>query len=394
MASFAAFMMVAAGVCLLGLAAHSFITYPVSLWLLARLRPRPVATGQPPAAAALCVCAYNEEGVIRAKVENMLALRDAFPALEILVYVDAAADRTAEILREYGPAITLVVGTARMGKTHGMNTLVGMTTAECLVFSDANVMFAPDAIPRLLAPFADPEVGSVCGHLVYSQAKGNATAETGSFYWRLEERIKRLESASGSVMGADGSIFALRRVLHRPPPVDLIDDMYVSLMVLCGGSRIVRVEDALAYEDSVSRPGEEFRRKIRIACQAFNVHRALWPHLRTLKPVDRYKYISHKLLRWLTIYLLAVGALLTLGGLAVAQAWLLFASLLAFGLGVLALAGTARQGLPMTLRTILDAFVATGLGVWRSIRGDRFQTWNPPASARVLGVARQDELAG
>jgi hypothetical protein len=163
--------------------------------------------------------------------------------------------------------------------------------------------------------------------------------------------------------------------------------------VLCGGSRIVRVDDALAYEDSVSRPGEEFRRKIRIACQAFNVHRALWPHLRTLKLIDGYKYVSHKLLRWLTIYLLAGGALLTLGGLALAQAWLLVACLLVPGLVVLALAGTARRGLPMTLRTILDAFVATGLGVWRSLRGDRFQTWNPPASARSFVVTRHDELA-
>jgi cellulose synthase/poly-beta-1,6-N-acetylglucosamine synthase-like glycosyltransferase len=389
------FAMLAAGICLLGLAAHPFITYPVSLWLLARARPRPIATGQPPRTAALCVCAYNEERVIRAKVENMLALRKAFPALEILVYVDAATDRTAEILRERDGAITLVVSPARLGKTHGMNTLVGMTTAECLVFSDANVMFAPDAIPRLLAPFADPSVGSACGHLVYSEAKGNVTAETGSFYWRLEERIKRLESASGSVMGADGSIFALRRVLHRPPPADLIDDMYVSLMALCGGARIVRVDDALAYEDSVSRPGEEFRRKIRIACQAFNVHRTLWPHLRTLPLVDRYKYVSHKLLRWLTIYLLAAGALLTLGGLAAAQAWLLLACLLALGLLALVLAGTARRGLPMTLRTVLEAFVATGLGVWRSLCGERFQTWNPPASARAFPriAVDHDELA-
>jgi cellulose synthase/poly-beta-1,6-N-acetylglucosamine synthase-like glycosyltransferase len=393
MTSLAASAMVVTGLGLVCLAAHSFTTYPISLWLLARLRPRPIATGQRPATAALCVCAYNEEGVIRAKAENMLALRDAFPGLEILVYVDAASDRTAEILREYEASITLVVAPARMGKTHGMNTLVGMTTAECLVFSDANVMFAPDAIPRLLAPFADPQVGSVCGHLLYSQAKGNATAETGSFYWRLEERIKRLESASGSVIGADGSIFALRRVLHRPPPVDLIDDMYVSLMVLCGGSRIVRADDALAYEDSVSRPGEEFRRKIRIACQAFNVHRALWPRLRTLPLIDRYKYISHKLLRWLTIYLLAGGALLTIGGLAVAQAWLPMACVMVPGLVMLALVARATRGVPMTLRSILDAFVATGLGVWCSLRGDRFQTWNPPASARAFVVTRQDELA-
>src|ERR1700761_990630 len=153
-----------------------------------------------------------------------------------------------------------------------MNTLVQATDADYLVFSDANVMFAPDAIPKLLSPFQDPAVGFVCGHLIYKSVDGNATASTGSAYWRLEEAIKELESRTGSTMGADGSIFAIRRDLHRPAPPDIIDDMFVSMSILCDRYRVVRASDAIAHEETVSRPQEEFRRKIRIACQAFNVH--------------------------------------------------------------------------------------------------------------------------
>ena len=371
------------GIVMVWLAAHPFTTYPLSLTMLARRRPRPfrIATAGP-RSVALCVCAYNEERVIRAKIANMLAMREVVPDLELLVYVDAASDRTAEILREHGEDIRLVVSPARHGKTHGMNILVGMTSAELVVFSDANVMFAADAIPRLLEPFGDPAVGAVCGHLVYSGPGGNATAEAGSLYWRLEERIKALESATGSVMGADGSIFAIRRALHQPPPPDLIDDMFVSLCVLCAGSRIVRVDDAFAFEESVSRPAEEFRRKIRISCQAFNVHRALRVRLRAMPMLDQYKYVSHKLLRWLAIYCLVAGATYFLLGLALAGAPLVAAILLATGLAGLALIGRARSGKLATLRDVLGAFIATGIGVWRSLRGDRFQTWNPPASAR------------
>jgi cellulose synthase/poly-beta-1,6-N-acetylglucosamine synthase-like glycosyltransferase len=154
----------------LALALHPFTTYPISLRLLARLRPRPLQPGHGPAhdpTVAMCVCAYNEEGVIAARVDNMLALRRRTPHLEILVYVDAATDRTVEILRRYGEAIRVVVGAERHGKTHGMNRLVGMTGADIVVFSDANVSFAEDALQRLVAPFADPSVGCVCGHLVY-----------------------------------------------------------------------------------------------------------------------------------------------------------------------------------------------------------------------------------
>lgn len=363
------------GAALLASALHPFTSYPASLAVLARIRPQPVATGVLPQSAALCVCAYNEEAVIHGKALNMLAMQEAFPGLNLLIYVDAGTDRTAEILQEFKDRIQVVVASKRTGKTAGMNTLIGRTSADCLVFSDANVIFAEDAVPKLLAPFADPTVGVVCGHLRYSPDAGNTTASTGSLYWRLEESIKRLESATGSVMGADGSIFAMRRTAHHPPPADLIDDMYSSLRALCDGARIVRAEDAFAYEDQVSQQAEEFGRKIRIACQAFNVHRQLWPRLKNLPAIDLYKYVSHKLLRWMVIYLLISGAALFGLGLALAAQWWL--------LGAASILGSAML-VSGQIRSILLAFVGTGLGVARSLRGDRFQTWSPPASSRTL----------
>jgi cellulose synthase/poly-beta-1,6-N-acetylglucosamine synthase-like glycosyltransferase len=376
------------GIILTALALHPFTTYPLSLQLLARWRPRAMRTAPlTHGRVALCVCAYNEEKVIRAKIENMLAMRDTVPSLQILVYVDAASDRTAEILREYADDLCLMVSPTRHGKTHGMNMLVELTDADLVVFSDANVIFASDAVPNLVAPFADPDVGAVCGHLVYSAPGGNATARSGSLYWRLEEHIKALESASGSVMGADGSIFAIRRILHQAPPADLIDDMFVSMSVLCDGKRIVRAVDARAFEESVSRPAEEFRRKVRIACQAFNVHRAMRPRLRSLGLTDRYKYVSHKLLRWLVIYLLAVGSCSFLMGLALVGRPGLATTILLGGLVTLMILMRARHGLLATVWDVLRAFLATGIGVWRSLRGDRFQTWSPPASARSPAFA-------
>ena len=366
------------------LAAHPFTTYPLSLMLLRKLRPRtlealPLAA---PPRVAVCVCAYNEERVIGERVRNILSLLPTCPGLQTLVYVDGASDRTAEILHGFGDAITAIISPQRLGKTHGMNTLVGLTQADIVVFSDANVSFAPDAITRLVAPFADPAVGCVCGHLRYLAADGH-TAATGSLYWRLEEHIKALESATGSVMGADGSIFAIRRALHVPPPANLIDDMYVSLAILCGGARIVRAADAIAYEASVSTSAEEFRRKIRIACQAFNVHRALAARLRRLPAIDRYKYLSHKLLRWLSIFSLAGAFLCLAAGLAALRApgWLA-GFLLTAGLGA-GLVGAARSGPASRLREIALALIATGLGVVRSLRGETFQTWTPPGSARA-----------
>jgi hypothetical protein len=184
------------------------------------------------------------------------------------------------------------------------------------------------------------------------------------------------------MMGADGSMFAVRRSLRIPPPDHIIDDMYVSLMVLVQGSRVVQASDARAFEESVPSGREEFRRKIRIACQAFNVHRLIWPQLRRLDALNVYKYISHKLIRWFTIYFLLLGALALDGALLLAGFPTLAAVLPALAAVVFALGwfGVARP--LVQLIDILAAFAGTGWGVWRSLCGERYQTWTPAASIR------------
>jgi len=367
-------------------ASHPFITYPWSLLVLQALHPqkRHCSDRIPDAHlnCAVCVCAYNEERVIARKVENLLALRAREPGLEILFYVDGASDRTAEILLEYGSQIDLHVATERHGKTHGMNLLAAKAQAPILIFTDANVIMDMECIRDFRRYFADPEVGCVCGTLVYTNDDESATAWSGSAYWRFEEAVKKLEMESGSVMGADGSMFAIRRSLHKPPPEHIIDDMYVSLMILCSGYRVVQASNAFAYEESVVDAREEFTRKIRIACQAFNVHRLIWPQLCKLDGVTLYKYVSHKLLRWFTIYFLAISAVAFDAALIVAAHARIAVALVICVAGALLLGGFSSMKPFAQMTEIISAFAGTGLGVWRSLRGERYQTWTPAASIR------------
>jgi cellulose synthase/poly-beta-1,6-N-acetylglucosamine synthase-like glycosyltransferase len=371
--------------CLLA-ACHPFITYPWSLIVLQALRPvsrsRVIEVDGAELTCAICICAYNEEHAIERKIENLLALRAREPGLEILVYVDGASDRTAEILRRYESQIDLQVATQRHGKTYGMNLLAAKARAPILIFTDANVMMDMNCVRDFRNYFADPSIGCVSGNLIYTNGNASATAFSGSVYWRFEEAIKRLEMESGSTMGADGSIFAIRRSLHQPPPEHIIDDLYVSLMILCGGHRVIQASDALAYEESVVSGREEFRRKVRITCQAFNVHRLIWPQIRKLGRVTRYKYISHKLMRWFTIYFLMLAALafeaaLILSGHALAGIAIFACAAAALLLGCVSSIKPFAQ-----IADIMSAFAGTGLGVWRSLRGDRYQTWTPAASIR------------
>lgn len=377
--------LIAIGVLLFLLAQHPFLTYPLSLRLLRRFRSEKLITGAPAEGAgrfAICVCAYNEAAVIEKKVHNLLAMRRCLGDLEILIYVDGATDGTAEILRRFGDQITVVNAVERAGKTVGMNTLVSLAKAPFIIFSDANVMVDPATITNLSRYFLDPRVGCVCGHLTYVNASVSTTARVGSLYWALEERIKQLESETGSAIGADGSLFAIRRELFRQIPPDIIDDMFTSLSILCDGWRVVTAPDVRAYEEQAVRSAEEFHRKVRIACQAFNIHRLLWPRLRRLDPLSLYKYVSHKLLRWLVAYNLFFAVLFFLAGLLGSVGVTKTIALLALVALLVAALWQVRPRLVRAGFEFLSAITATAAGVAKSFQGERFQTWTPPASTR------------
>jgi len=366
---------------------HPFVTYPLTLWVAKRAGLQSKSAGRPmvpvsaPLRFSLLTCAYNEQRCAHAMAENRLAVAASRHA-EILVYDDCSTDRTAEILAAYSPRLTVVRSGTRTGKPQGMNLLASRAQGDILVFSDANVSLHSEILERLEWYFRDPEVGCVCGHLIYVNDDESATAAAGGLYWRLEERIKALESDTGSTMGADGSLFAVRKNLHKPVPADLTDDMYLSLSILFDGYRVMRAPDALAFERSSTRPMEEFKRKARIACQAINVHRALRPQLRRMPLFDRYKYFSHKLLRWLSPFTGISGIALTAAAIALALGPLLSLALFFFAASLIALLMAAQPRLCGCVSNILIAFAGAGFGILQSLRGERYQTWVPAASVR------------
>lgn len=392
----------ASGACLfLSLAFHPFVTYPLSLWLLRKLGcgPAPLTTrtaAQATAAGAaapdavsvsIVFCAYNEATVIESKLANLIDLAGSYPAqqVELLAYCDAATDGTDRLMSNYASQVKITCGTVRRGKSHGMNTLLAQATGDVVIFTDANVMLDRQVVSAMLAAFADPEVGVACGHLRYINSDTD-TAGVGTDYWRLEEFIKQLETDTGSTIGADGSLFAIRRQLWAPVPEDIIDDFYTSLRILCSGKRVVRCAAAVAYERSVDAFDQERARKTRIACRAYNCHRHLSAERRQLSWLNQYKYYSHKWLRWQSVTWLAGAALCAVaacggvwGGWGAASA-----ALCGLG-GLVALWLAAKWGWPVCgkLWVALLSLWATQQGVWQSWRGQRYQTWTPAQSARV-----------
>ena len=359
---------------------HPYTSYPLSLCLL---RQRPVrATGAktPLPSASLLFSAYNEERALPAKLDNLAAIKRLHPDLEILAYSDMSTDDTLALLESQPDLLTVIPATERAGKATGMRRMVAQAKGEICIFTDANVLLAPDSVAPLLGYFRDPSIGGVSGTLHYINPEDGATAQVGGLYWRLEEKIKALESRCGSMMGADGAIFATRRALYPQVPAHLLDDMIASMSVLLHDKRLISAPDVIAYERNTTDPVDEFRRKRRIACRSYASYRHLWPQLaQHFSMADRYKFVSHKLLRWMGAPL----ALLCAGSLSAAL-WLdgrpgLLGAL--WGAAALVALGAVLKVRPCAmLMEIAAAIWAAFLGVVDAWRGRTYQTWAPAKS--------------
>jgi glycosyltransferase involved in cell wall biosynthesis len=377
---------------------HPFATYPVSLWLIRAFggrRPVRIGAGPRPTSFSIVFCAYNEAKVIDAKLRNLLEIVASRPAgeVEVLVYDDCSVDGTRSILENYKQSARVFGGERRAGKSTGMNTLLQNARGDIVIFTDANVLLSRDVVPEFGEVFSDPDVGVALGHLIYTNSD-TPTANVGTSYWRLEEIIKSLETETGAAMGADGSLFSIRRELYRPVPTDIIDDFFTSMSILCDGYRIVRCPKALAYETSADDPSHEYARKVRIGCRVFNCHRLLWPRFRRLPLLNLYKYISHRFLRWFAAVWFVVGALFAVSTLGAAFGWrvgLIALTALVSAFLAARLMAAARVPVLSNLWEVWLAFLGTSHGVWRSLRNDRFKTWEPVASARKIAILPASE---
>lgn len=361
---------------------YPYLIYPLLLRMLPRWPVTPQIDRQDARdfSCAMLMCAHNEEESLPAKIRNLRMLKRELPHLEILAYSDCSTDATNQMLSEAADILEPVFGSRRAGKVLGMQQLVSKTDADIIVFTDANVIIESGSLRRLIEYFADPTIGAVAATLVYDRNAGSnksVTASVGGLYWRLEESIKQLETRSGSTMGADGSLFARRRRNYPCIPADLVDDMAVSLSVLFGGLRCISASDVIGYETSVAHREEEFRRKRRIACGSYSTYRFMRREIARLGRVDRFKFFSHKVLRWWGAFFLLAFIVFLFAGLFTAGvgvpgsvAIILLGALFAgLGRSNVALFGPAYE--------IVLAIIATGIGIIESMFGRKYKIWDP-----------------
>lgn len=286
---------------------YAYAGYPLLQLTLAHLWPRRVRKAPVTPRVSLVICAHNEVASIEKKIENVLALDYPLDRLEVLIASDGSTDGTNEIVsRCLDPRVRLLE-LPRQGKIPALNAAVAEASGEVLVFSDANSMYAPDAIRALVAPFADPTVGGVAGDQRYVDDPSHAESGGERAYWNFDRQLKKWQSAFGSVTSATGAIYALRRSLFRSVPSSVTDDFFSSTCAIATGHRLVFEPEAIAFEQAASSSGAEFQRKVRVITRGL---RGVLERSRLLDPGRTGFYslqlFSHKVLRRLVAVPLCV----------------------------------------------------------------------------------------
>jgi poly-beta-1,6-N-acetyl-D-glucosamine synthase len=321
------------------LIAYTYFGYPTCLWLRKWLRPRPVEKAANTPFISVVMVVRNEASILERKLLNLLSLDYPPDRYEIIAVSDGSEDSTNQILTRYAtdPRLHVSLNASARGKAASLNEAMAAARGELVMFADVRQHIEPEAMKFLAANFADPAIGCVSGELILGDPQAGESAKGLGLYWRMEKRIRELESATGSVVGATGAIYAVRRkLLVSLPPETILDDVFIPMNVVRQGARVAFDPTARAWDDPDLGREREFARKVRTLSGNYQLLQ-LAPWLLTRNNPLRFEFISHKLLRLLAPFVLIV---LLVSSFMVPQPiyrvafWLQVAF---YGLGVLAL---------------------------------------------------------
>jgi cellulose synthase/poly-beta-1,6-N-acetylglucosamine synthase-like glycosyltransferase len=338
--------------------------------------------------------AYNEESVLKSKITSVMDSDYPQEKLYFLIGSDHSSDNTDDVLQvqaaKYDQLYAFLYE-IRKGKANVLNQLVeeakqqfGLNEQDLVVFTDANVLFKRQTLVELSKYFAEPEMGMVGANIVNTLADTTDIALQEEFYIRRENKIKFAEGKLfGCMMGAFGACYAVRAALIKPFPSNfLMEDFYLSMHILQQNKKAILNLDAICLEDLPGDIEEEFRRKRRISAGNYqNLFAYLGMLFRPFR-ISTYVYWSHKVLRWLTPFMLLAILVLNIFLLGWNQYMLyLLITQIAFYLSPLPDFLLKKAGLHLLPLRFISYFIMMNLalvsGLFMYIKGIKNNAWQP-----------------
>lgn len=366
---------------------YPYAFYPIAVRILGVVLARPIGVDDAfMPRVTVITAAYNESKHIEETVRNKLDQDYPVELLDVLVVSDGSTDETDQIVERIAAEnsrVHLLRQTPRQGKTSGINLAIPEARGDIVIFADANSIYRRDTIRRLVRNFADPQVGYVTGKMVYVNPDGSLVGDGCSAFMRYENALRAAETRIGSVVGVDGGVDGVRRLLYEPMRADQLPDFVLPMSIVEKGYRVVYEPHAFLTEQTLTTEASEYRMRVRVALRALW---ALWDKRTLLNPFKTgyfaWQLWSHKVLRYMSFVPLGCAMILN---------WLLLPTapiyvVAALGqLCFLSLAIVAAWQLRPAGQTAMARYCyyfallnwASAVAFFRFIRGQKQVLWQP-----------------
>jgi len=363
---------------------YTYVGYPIFVYIVSLLFAKKVDKREIEPQVTILITAYNEEEAIRSKLENTLKVEYPKDKLEILVASDGSTDDTDEIVKEFeSKGVKLFHQEGRKGKTYTQNKAVEKATGEIILFSDATTEYQPNVLREILPNFADEEIGCVAGKLIYVDRSDSDVGKGAKSYWNYETFIKESESRACSLIGASGCLYAVRKTAYQPMYPEACSDFLICTVVYKQGLRSIYEPNAVCMEETNQRADKEMKMRVRVISQTFT---DLWRNRGMMNPFRSGFYAieltSHKLFRY-AVPLFLFLVFITSASLAYSSTAFVLILGLQVAFYLIAFVGWIFENRGMKLGFLaiplyfVLANVASLLGFYKFLSGERYATWEP-----------------
>jgi cellulose synthase/poly-beta-1,6-N-acetylglucosamine synthase-like glycosyltransferase/peptidoglycan/xylan/chitin deacetylase (PgdA/CDA1 family) len=234
---------------------------------------------------SVVVPAWNErEGIVNTVRSLVASTHD----VEVVVVDDASTDGTASVVAGLKLPGVRVVRVPKGGKSAALNTGIALSKHPIVVMVDADTVVEPEAIHRLVQPFADGGVGAVAGNVKVGNRRSMVAR------WQHIEYVigfnldRRLYERFDCIPTVPGALGAFRRgavqAVGGVTDDTLAEDTDLTIALHRAGWRVVYVEDARSWTEAPATVGQLWRQRYR---WSYGTMQALWKHRKGVRDLGR-----------------------------------------------------------------------------------------------------------
>lgn len=214
-----------------------------------------------PINCSMGIMAYNEEANIGRLLEAVITQKFQEVALtEIVVVASGCTDNTEAVVLEWAKRdsrIRLISQEKRMGKASAINDYLPKAQERILVLCSADLLPEPEAIERLVAPFADPEVGMTSSRPVPVNDASQFMGYAAHMLWDLHHAVNMKSFKAGEMI-------AIRKIFERIPYHTAVDEASMEPVIRGQGYQAKYVPTAIVYNKGPETLADFLRQRRRI----------------------------------------------------------------------------------------------------------------------------------